>query len=440
MAGGIFTNQDKVRPGIYQNIKTTKLRNTNNAIESIVAIALPLNFGPENKIIEINNETDIQEKLGYNISDADLMLIREIMKATNKILIYRLNSGEKAKATIIDTATVEAKFSGTKGNEISLIIANNVEGEEKYDVMTYFEGIKVDTQTIANYEEFKENRYIKIIGTGSIENVNTLKLSNGTSEELADEVTQYTKFLEALELENYNYLAYTGTNDQVKALIVSYVKRMNDEEGIRVKAVMGEYAADYEKIISIKNGVILEDGTQLSKEQCAAYFAGLSSSSDINQSNTYAQYPNAIDVNPRLNNSDTIKALKAGNIVFTRKNDDTVIIEQDINSLVTYTVEKNSDFAKNRFIRAIDDLLSDIKSTFENTFIGKINNDADGRNILRASIIEKVKEKVERGAFQNFVEDDVVVSEGNYPDSVVVTVGIQGVDSIEKIYMNVEVQ
>ena len=115
MAGGIFTNQDKVRPGIYQNIKTTKLRNTNNAIESIVAIALPLNFGPENKIIEINNETDIQEKLGYNISDADLMLIREIMKATNKILIYRLNSGEKAKATIIDTVTVEAKFSGTKG-------------------------------------------------------------------------------------------------------------------------------------------------------------------------------------------------------------------------------------------------------------------------------------------------------------------------------------
>ena len=57
---------------------------------------------------------------------------------------------------------------------------------------------------------------------------------------------------------------------------------MNDQEGIRVKAVMGDYAADYEKITTIKNGVVLEDGTELTNAQCAAYFAALSSVSDIN--------------------------------------------------------------------------------------------------------------------------------------------------------------
>ena len=215
---------------------------------------------------------------------------------------------------------------------------------------------------------------------------------------------------------------------------------MNDEEGIRVKAVMGEYSADYEKIITIKNGVILEDGTILTKEQCAAYVAALSASSGINVSNTYSQYPGAVDANPRLNNSDTIKALKAGNIVFTRRNDDSVVIEQDINSLITYTTNKNSSFSKNRFIRAIDTLASEIKEIFEENFIGKLSNNEDGRSILRAEIINNIKEKEAIGAFQNFTEEDVTVSAGTDIDSVVIEVLVQPVDSIEKIYMNVEVQ
>lgn len=440
MAGGIFNEQNKVRPGVYQNIKTNKLRSVNDRVEGIVAIALSLDFGQEETIIKINNQTDIYNKLGHTINDNQMLLLREIMKNTEKILVYRLNKGEKAKGTISDNITVEAKYSGTRGNDISLIIASNVEESTKYDILTYLDGNLVDSQTVSNYEEFKENNYIKITGTGKISDVVTLKLTGGTSGEVTDEDTAYSEFLEALELEDYNYIAYTGTSDDVKALIVAFVKRMNDEEGIRAKAVMGEYKADYEKVITIKNGVILEDGTELTNAECAAYFAGLSANSDINQSNTYAQYEGAIDTKPRLNNADTIAALQAGNIVFTRRNDDTVIIEQDINSLITYTVDKNSDFAKNRFIRATDDLLSDIKTTFENTFVGKINNDDDGRNILRASIIEKVKEKVDRGAFQNFTEDDVVVQAGNNTDSVIVTVGVQPIDSIEKIYMNVEVQ
>ena len=439
MAGGIFNKQNKIRPGVYQNIKSNKLRMAENDINGVVAIALNLDFGKEQAITKIENETDIYNKLGYNINDKKVLLLKEILKETNKILVYRLNNGTKATATVEEDKIISAEYTGTKGNEISVIITNNVEDTTKYDVITYLKGVKVDSQTISNYEEFIDNNYITIMGEGAITNTTTINLENGTTEESNEEIS-YPKFLEALELEDYNYIAYCGTEESTKALIVSFIRRMNDQEGIRVKAVMGEYPADYEKITTIKNGVILEDGTELTNAQCAAYFAALSSVSDINQSNTYTQYKGAVDANPRLNNRDTEKALKAGKIVFTRRNDETVVIEQDINSLVTFTVEKNSDFSKNRVVRALDGLASDIKHIFEQSYIGKISNNVDGRNILRAAIIDNIKEKQNRGAFQNFVEDDVSVVEGNNIDSVLINIAVQPVDSIEKIYMNVEVQ
>ena len=439
MAGGIFSKQNKIRPGVYQNIKSNKLRTSENGVSGVVAIALDLDFGKEEAITKIETETDIYEKLGYNLDDEKVLLLKEILKETSTILVYRLNGGEKATATVDEDKTITAVYGGTKGNSISVVITTNVEDTSYYDVITYYEGARVDSQTIKNYEEFKENGYIKITGEGAISKTDTVTLANGSSSSVTEEVG-YPKFLEALELEEYNYIAYCGTTDATKALIVTFVKRMNDKEGIRVKAVMGDYAADYEKISTIENGVILEDGTKLTNAQCAAYFAALSSVSDINQSNTYAPYKGAIDANPRLNNSDTEKALKAGKIVFTRRNDDSVVIEQDINSLTTFTVEKNSDFSKNRVVRALDGVASDTKHIIEQYYIGKISNNVDGRNVVRASIINNIKEKQDRGAFQNFTEEDVTVEPGNSIDSILIKAYLQPVDSIEKIYMNLEVE
>lgn len=439
MAGGIFNQQNKIRPGIYQNIKTNSIKTSQNDITGIVAIALDLDFGKEQAITKIESETDIYNKLGYTLDDDKIILLKEIMKETNQILVYRLNGGEKAKATVETDKTISAKYAGTKGNDLSVIITSNVEDSTKYDVITYLKNNKVDIQTISNYEEFEENDYIKISGSGAITKTSTIKLENGTSTDVSEEIS-YPKFLEALELENYSHIAYCGEDEATKALIVTFVRRMNDQEGIRVKAVMGEYPADYEEIITIKNGVLLADGTTLTNSQCSAYIAALSACSDINKSNTYVQYKGAKDAVPRLSNSETEKALKKGNIIFTRKNDETVVIEQDINSLVTFTLEKNADFSKNRVVRAIDGLATDIKNIFENNFIGKLSNNDDGRSILRATIIENIKEKENKGAFQNFEEDDVIVKQGNTIDSVLIDVSVQPVDSIEKIYMNVEVQ
>ena len=53
MAGGTWTNQNKVQPGVYINVKSKGNINTNVGNKGIVAIAEPLSWGPVETIKEI---------------------------------------------------------------------------------------------------------------------------------------------------------------------------------------------------------------------------------------------------------------------------------------------------------------------------------------------------------------------------------------------------
>jgi len=66
-----------------------------------------------------------------------------------------------------------------------------------------------------------------------------------------------------------------------------------------------------------------------------------------------------------------------------------------------------------------------------------VNNNADGRSLLRATLIEYFNELQRMGAIQNFVTEDVTVASGTSSDAVVIDCYIQPVDSIEKIYISV---
>ena len=45
MSGGIWNGQNKIRPGVYQNIYSTAIKNNNSKSNGLVAIALDLRFG-----------------------------------------------------------------------------------------------------------------------------------------------------------------------------------------------------------------------------------------------------------------------------------------------------------------------------------------------------------------------------------------------------------
>lgn len=249
-----------------------------------------------------------------------------------------------------------------------------------------------------------------------------------------------TTALAALKIVNFNVLVYpyagAGHTD-MQIAIATWIKAMRTDEGVNVQAVLAEYAADSEGIINVAHGVKLSDGTTLTAAQTTAWVGGVTAGASVYQSNTGKKYVGAIDVVPRMTKSQMEAAITAGKFIFKVDTVQNVTAVYDINSLTTTSLEKNAAFKKNRVIRTIDGINNDIVEIFESNYIGKVNNNADGRSLLRATLIEYFNELQRMQAIQNFTADDVKVLAGVASDAVVIDCFIQPVDSIEKIYITV---
>ncbi len=112
-----------------------------------------------------------------------------------------------------------------------------------------------------------------------------------------------------------------------------------------------------------------------------------------------------------------------------------VKVVSDINTLTTYTPDKGEAFSLNQVIRAMDTVANDIYKNFSQNYIGKIQNNAAGRDLLKAWIVGYLNEIQANGGIQNFVADDVVVEAGEAINAVVITLAIQPVAAVEKIYI-----
>lgn len=231
---------------------------------------------------------------------------------------------------------------------------------------------------------------------------------------------------------------YDGTSyDANKATIKAWIDVMRTEEGVKIQAVMANYIGDSEAIINVTQGVKLSDGTELTPAQCTAWVGGVTAGASINQSNTSRKYVGAIDVVPRMTKTEMEDAITAGEFIFKVDSTQNVTAVYDINSLTTVTVEKGEQFKKNRVIRILDGVNNDIVQIFESNYIGKVNNNVDGRSLLRATLIEYFNELQRLQAIQNFTPEDVSVIAGTSTDAVVIDCYIQPVDSVEKMYITV---
>lgn len=430
---GSFTTQNKIRPGAYVNFSTNAALAIDLSDRGIVALPLSLSWGPVGEIIEVSQEESTFPKLGYEILDNKLLLLREALKRAKKALVYRINNGTAAAATLATNVTATAKYKGVRGNDITVKVTAN---GSKWDVETIVSGITVDKQiALAGPSEFIENGWISISGTGNFAAA-TQTLAGGTDN---NTTLNHSGFLSALQIKEYNTIACFTTNVSEQNLYINHVSNERNN-GRMVQCVMADNAADKEYIISVKNGVKLSDGTSLTASEACAWVAGATAAAKVNQSLTFSKYEDAVDANPRFTNAETEAAIVAGHIVFTPKNS-YVVLEYDINSLTSFVPPKSKAWRSNRVMRVLDAFQTDVQEIFEAQYVGKINNNEDGRQLLRAAIIQYCNELQSIGAIQNFEgANDVIVNPGSEVDAVVVEAKLQPADSVNKIYIKVNVR
>ncbi|WP_097026176.1 phage tail sheath family protein [Clostridium peptidivorans] len=436
MAGGTWEKQNKIRPGAYINFKSKKQAITPIGERGIATMPLELPWGPEKQILTLYADDDLSKVLGINIADESALLIREVFKRAKILLLYRLNEGTKATATL-DGLTVNAKYTGTKGNNITVVIQNNIDVPGSFEIITMFEGNKVDKQLGKAISDLKANSYVEFKGTGELKAAAGLPLTGGENGTVTNQ--NYTDYLAAIEPCEFHTVGISTKDPAIKAVATTFIKRLK-EDGRQVQLVLENYLeADSENVISVKNGVVLSDGTPVPSDKAVAFVTGATAGANINQSNTYAVYNGAIDVDVKYTNREIEEALANGEIVFTISNG-RVVIEQDINTFKTFTSDKGKDYRKNRVVRTLFEVNNGIRLLWETNYIGKGNNSDDGRNLFKKDVIKFLERLQGIGALENVVPEDVEVLSGSDKDSVISRIGIQPVDAMEKLYMDVEVE
>lgn len=441
MAGGKFDKlAGKVRPGTYMNFESTRSDTVGTSERGTVIIPLlKPSYGPAGSYIELTNAGPdaAYAKLGYSVYDSDpnrqMLLIREAFKNASKVLVYIPKEGTKATAKNASAPelTATAKYGGTRGNALTVTVsANPVDG---FDVtvslagntVAYYEGLSTVNDLIA-----QDCEYVTFTGTGALAAIAAMNLTGGT--DAAAQNADLTTFMDTWEKVKFNTVAMPVTDSSMKAAIKTKIKYLRESMGRGVQAVVPDFPADYEGIISIKNGYAIDDD-KLSAAEATAWVAGASAGASYVESLTYDAVDGATDLVDALTHEEYVDAINKGHFAFSISEENKVIVEYDINSLTSFKQPKDETYRKNRVVRVMDTFQESIQLNFPPN---KYANDSDGWDIMEGVGKSILKQFAEAGAITDvdYDNDFLVDRDASYGDKTYFNVNLKPVDSAEKLF------
>lgn len=459
MAGGRYDRLvGKTRPGTYINFESGRKKATiSTGVRGTVIVPLKNhNYGPGKQFIRITNINPdaAATMLGYSIYDDDpnrqMLLLREAIKRATTVYAYILTEGEKAQIDIpmampgseppdINTLLATAKYGGTRGNQLTVTLDDNPLGG--YDVIIHLAGTKVTQyEGLQTVEELiaQNNPYITFSGTGNLGAAAGTNLSGGTDVDATNEdVTDFIDAWESMEFDTVCFPFDGPDAESLKQAAFSKIKYMRESMGKGVQVVMPDAPhMNYEGVINVTNSVALNEN-QLSHAEACAWVAGATAGASNIQSLTYVKYDGATAVVDAKNHEEAIAAIKAGELFFSRNEEDEVVVEYDINSLTDWSEKKDRSYRKNRIIRVFDTFQKAVQFNFPPN---KFNNNSDGWEIMEGIGKTILRQFADAGAIINvdYNKDFIVDRTASNDDETYINVGLQAVDSAEKLYFTIK--
>lgn len=436
LGGGTFLTQNKILPGAYINFVSVAKASATLSDRGIATIPLDMDWGPENQVVTVELADFLknsQKIFGYAYTAEKLKPMREIFKHAKTVYFFRLNaSGVKAANTF-----ATAKYPGTRGNDLRTVITENEKSElenKLYDVATFLGTVQVDLQTgIKAMADLKPNDYVDWITSASISLTASLPLKNGTNGTVED--AAYQTYLDKMEAYNFNAMGCPSNKSTIAELFAAFCKRMRDDVGKKFQVVCFRNLADYEGVVSVKNTIV----GQTDDPALIPWATGVVAGTAVNKSATNMDYDGEYSVDTDYTQTELENGIREGSFMFHQV-DEKVVVLEDINSFISITDEKSSDFSSNQTIRVLDQIANDIAVLFGKKYIGKVPNDASGRVSLWNDIVKHHMELQNIGAIENFNPDNVTVVQGDTKKAVVVTDYVTPVNAMAQLYMTVYVQ
>jgi hypothetical protein len=432
LGGGTFVTQNKVLPGAYINFVSLAKASATLSDRGIATMPLELDWGVEGAVFEVTS-ADFQKNsmkiFGYSYEHEKMKGLRDLFGNITTLYAYRLNGGGTKAANTYATA----KFGGVRGNNLKVVIQNNVDDESMFDVKTILDTTVVDVQTVATAADLVANDYVTFNKDASLEVTAGIPLEGGTNGTV--DGASHQTYLDKIESYSFNAMGVVATEDSIKGLYVNFCKRLRDEVGAKFQGVVYNKAADYKGVVNVKNKVTDEGWS----EACLVYWVtGIIAGCAINASNLNKIYDGEFTVDVDYTQAQLTKAIQNGEFTLHKVGSDIRVLE-DINSLVTVSDTEGEIFKDNQTIRVIDQVANDTAVLFNEKYLGVIPNDAAGRISFWADLVKLHEQLQDIRAIENFSDEHITVSQGDSKKSVVVNESITVVNAMAKLYMTVTV-
>jgi len=436
--GGTFTAMNKILPGAYINFVSHPRAMATVGVRGTVTGLLNPSWGPQGEIVTVEAadfQTNALRTLGYSFTAPEMQLFRELFRGARTLKYYRPTGGTAATATV-GALTVTALYPGTRGNDLKIIVEADVDEAGAFFVATLIKDgeayVTVDEQRVRNISELAPNAFVRFTGTTIPGETAGTSLSGGTN--VTSTGSAHSQFLGLAEKESFTTVFYTGSDSVTKGLYAAFTRRLRDDEGYKVTCVLHNYPqADHEGIISVKNEVGGANPAAL-----VYWAAGAQAGCEINQSLKNSFYTGELEVKAAFSNRELENAIQEG--AFTLFGERGAIrVLADINSFTSVSPHKNNDFSQNQVIRVLDEIGNSTARLFNDLYLGRVQNSAMGRTLLRGDFISYYQQLQAMEAIENFDPDDITIGPGQEKGDVTAESFVQPLAAMQKLYLTVRV-
>ena len=213
--------------------------------------------------------------------------------------------------------------------------------------------------------------------------------------------------LERLKNKQWYYLTVPQITSEEITTVVGFTTQMRNLHHKTFKAVLPNCSANFEGIINFATDNIKVGAKTYTTAEFCARIAGILAGLPLNRSATYYTLSEV----ESITESETPDTdVDNGKLILI--NDGTKIkIARGVNSLVDFNENKGEDFAKIKIVEAVDMIRDDIRNTFEDEFVGKVENSYDNKIVFIAAVNKYFKDLAGRGVlydqFDNKAEIDL---------------------------------
>ena len=206
---------------------------------------------------------------------------------------------------------------------------------------------------------------------------------------LDDEAEAYTDALTTLATKSFDWLVAAPNVDATLAGAVKtwIVGQRSDNDAI-YKAVLPNLTADDEAIVNFTGTGIKVGSTTYSTAEYCSRIAGILAGTPLRQSVTYTALSEVNDIT-RLSKTEQETAVAAGKMILIHDGRK-VKIGAGITSLTTVT-SKSEQLQKIKIVEALDLIKNDLRILYEDSYIGKVNNNYDGKCLLVTATLDYLR-------------------------------------------------